>query len=288
MIQILIALCAIIIAYFILTYSVALLLANLPRRSVNDVPDWGIMEDIRISTVKGKELECWVVFPKEKNDINKPAIILVHGWGRNRGRMVSRARIYGKHGYTTILISVRDHGKSDKEITGMSILKFTQDLNSCVTWWGKPVIITGHSIGAGASLIVAAQNPLVKGVIAEAPPCAFLQHLIYVYKPILKWTTPLFLPGIKVITFIKFRNHSKQEFSPLDAAPRISVPTLLIHGKDDAILPYEHTYDLQKAIKHSQLWIPDGIDHYNIEEHPDYTNRVISFIESNFGSKRDN
>lgn len=284
-IHVLITLCAIIIVYFILTYSIAILLANIPRRSVNDYPDWGITEDLRVPTVKGKKLECWVVYPKEKTDDQNPAILLIHGWGRNRGRMVSRARIYGRHGYTTILISVRDHGKSDKEITGMSILKFSQDLDSCVNWWGKPVIITGHSIGAGASLIVAARNPLVKGVIAEAPPYAFLQHLKYVYKPILKWFTPLFLPGIKAIAFIKYRNHSKQEFSPLDAGAHITVPTLLIHGKDDDILPHEYTYDLQKVIVHSQIWIPEGIDHYNIEEHPDYSNQVINFIESNFGLK---
>ncbi|MFX0126395.1 MAG: alpha/beta hydrolase [Candidatus Hodarchaeota archaeon] len=284
-IQVLITIFAIIIGYLILTYSIALLLANFPRRSVNDYPDWGITEDLRIPTAKGKKIESWIVYPKEKTDKNKPAIILVHGWGRNRGRMVSRARIYGEQGYTTILISVRDHGKSDKEITGMSILKFSQDLDFCVNWWGKPVIITGHSIGAGASLIVAGRNSLVKGVIAEAPPYAFLQHLKYVYKPILKWSTPLFLPGIKLIAFIKFRNHSKEEYSPLDAAPRITVPTLLIHGKDDDILPHEYTYHLQKEISHSQIWIPDGVDHYNIEEHPDYANQVIRFIETNFASK---
>ncbi|MFW9903229.1 MAG: alpha/beta hydrolase [Candidatus Thorarchaeota archaeon] len=280
-IHILITIFAAIITYFILTYSITLLLANLPRRSVNDVPDWGMTEDIRIPTVKGKKLECWVVYPKEKR--NNLTVILIHGWGRNRGRMVSRARIYGKYGLITILFSVRDHGNSDKEVTGMSILKFKQDLNSCINWWGKPVIIIGHSIGAGAAMIVAAQNSLVKGVIAEAPPFAFLHSLKYVYRPILKWTTHFFLPGIKIITFIKFRKYSKQEFSPLDAAAKIKVPTLLIHGKKDNILPYEHTYQLQKEIANSELWTPDTIDHYNIEKHPDYPNRIINFIESNFG-----
>lgn len=286
LIHILILLSTIIIAYFLLAFGITLLLANLPRRPIEDIPDWGKTEDLRVPTVNGKKLECWVVYPDEKTKSNL-AIILIHGWGRNRGRMVSRARIYGSYGYTTILFSVRDHGKSDREITGMSILKFSQDLNSCVNWWGKkPVIITGHSIGAGAALLVAAQNPLVKGVIAEAPPYAFLRHLKYVYKPILKWFTPLILPGIKAIAFIKFRNHSKQEYSPLDAAANITVPTLLIHGKDDDILPYEYTCHLQKEIPNSQIWTPDAIDHYNIEEHPDYPNQIISFIESNFGDGR--
>ncbi|MFX1515717.1 MAG: alpha/beta hydrolase [Promethearchaeota archaeon] len=282
--DILIILCTIVFFYLGLTYGIMLLLANFPRRPVDDVPDWGKTKDIRIPTVNGKKLECWVVTPEENSSKTNLAVILVHGWGRNRGRMVSRARIYGKHGFTTILVSVRDHGKSDKEIAGMSILKFSQDLDSCVKWWGKPVIVTGHSIGAGASILVAAKNSLVKGVIAEAPPYAFLHSLKYVYRPILKWTTPFFIPGIKLITSIRFRNHAKHEFSPFDAASRITVPTLLIHGKEDDILPYEHTYQLHSNIANSQVWTPDRITHYNIEEHPDYPNRIIRFTESIFGS----
>ncbi len=286
--QILILLCIIIIAYFMITSSITLFLANFPRRPINDYPDWGYTKDYRVSAINGKTMECWVIYPnKLKNETDEnvlkqnPAIIFIHGWGRNRGRMVSRAKIYGRHGYTSILISVRDHGNSDKEPTGMSIVRFSQDLESCVNWWGKPVIISGHSIGAGATLIVAARNPLVKAVIAEASPYAFPHSLKYVYGPILKWFTKLLLPGIKIFTLIKFRKYSKQEFSPLDAASRIKVPTLLIHGKDDNFLPYEYTSLLQKNIVNSKIWIIDGTGHHNIEEHPDYSNQVIGFIESN-------
>lgn len=277
----------IIIGYFIITFSLALLLWNIPRRPIDDHPDWGLTKDYRVPAINGKTMECWVVYPdklKEETDENvlkqNPAVILIHGWGRNRGRMVSRARIYGKHGYTTILISVRDHGNSDKEITGMSIARFSQDLDSCVNWWGKPVFITGHSIGAGATLIVAARNSLVKAAIAEASPYAFPHSLKYVYRPILKWFTPLLLPGIKIITLIKFRKYSKQEFSPLDAVPSIRVPTFLIHGKKDNVLPYKYTVRLHRSISQSKIWILDNTSHHDIENHPDYSDQVIGFIES--------
>ncbi|MFX0016671.1 MAG: alpha/beta hydrolase [Promethearchaeota archaeon] len=279
-IQIFILLGAIIASYFIVVLCIMQFLANFPRRSVDDSPDWGFTKDLRIRTINGKKMECWVVYPQNKEVNHKPAIILIHGWGRNRGRMVSRARIYGKNGYITILISVRDHGNSDKEITGMSIVRFSQDLDSCVRWWGKPVIISGHSIGAGAALIVAAKNPLIRAVIAEATPYAFPHSLKYVYRPVLKWLTPLFLPGIKILTLFKFRSYSKEDFSPLDAAPFIKVPTLLIHGKDDVILPSKYIPLLQKKIIDCITWIPEKTDHHNIEEHPEYKNRVISFLEA--------
>lgn len=280
--QILVWIGVILSFYFIITLGITQILANLPRRPVDGFPDWGTTEDCRIPTVNGKTIEAWVVYPNisNKNSNKKPAVILIHGWGRNRARMISRARIYGKEGFITILISVRDHGNSDRELTGMSILRFSEDIEACVEWWGKPVMLNGHSIGAGAALLVAAKNPLVKAVIAEATPYAFPHSLKYVYRPVLKWLTPFFLPGITILTLFKFRKYSKRDFSPLDAASQISVPTLLIHGRDDAILPSKYIPLLQKEIANCAMWIPEKTDHHNIEEHPDYENRVIEFIKT--------
>ncbi|UCE15092.1 MAG: alpha/beta fold hydrolase [Candidatus Heimdallarchaeota archaeon] len=288
MIQILVWIGVLLSFYFFITLAITLILANLPRRPVDGIPDWGTVKDCRIPTVNGKTIEAWVVYPhkSETNNNKKPAIILIHGWGRNRARMISRARMYGREGYTTILISVRDHGNSDKEVTGMSILRFSQDLEACVEWWGKPVILAGHSIGAGSTLIVAGKNSLVKGVVAEAPPYAFPHSLKYVYGPILKWFTPLFMPGITTITLLKVRNHSRRDYSPLDAAKTIpnTVSTFLIHGKKDRILPWKLTPLLGKKIKRCEIWIPEESTHYDIEEHPDYEKNVINFIKSNFTS----
>lgn len=278
-IQLLLLALFLIIIYSLTSLGIILFLANYPRWSVDDRPDWGTTKEYRIPTAKGKTIECWVVYPNQSNKVKSEAIILIHGWGRNRGRMVSRARIYGRNGYTTILISVRDHGNSDRELLGMNIVRFCEDLESCINWWGKPVIVTGHSIGAGAALIVTARNTLVRAVIAESFPYAFPYGLKYVYRPALRWFTPLMLPGLTIITLMRFRGHSKQEYSPLDAAPNISVPTFLIHGKDDEVLPYKYAPKLHKEIQNSSLWVPENIGHSDIELHPHYENKVIRFLE---------
>ena len=179
----------IIILYFLCSTLITTVLAKIPRLPVNDKPNWGVVEECQIPTRNNKTLEGWIVYPeslKSETDPVKlkqnPAIILIHGWGRDRGRMTSRARVYGRNGYTTILISARDHGRSDKEFLGMSILRFSQDIEACVQWWGMKVILNGHSIGGGASLLVSSRNPsLVKAVIAESAPHAFPYGLKYVY-----------------------------------------------------------------------------------------------------------
>ncbi|MFQ5980166.1 MAG: alpha/beta hydrolase family protein [Candidatus Heimdallarchaeota archaeon] len=278
---------ALLLAYFAISIIIVLILAKYPRSSVEDPPDWGSTKEYRIPTVNGKMLECWVVYPKIMKNyetINEklkksPCIILLHGWGRNWGRMVSRARIYGQKGYITILLSARDHGRSDKERLGMNILRFSQDLEATLNWWGKPAILTGHSIGGGAALLVAARNSLVRAVIAEAAPYAIPQTLKHIYWPALKWLTHFFLPGINAYNKIRYRKFTIADFSPLDAASKIRAPTLLIHGKNDDILPYEDSVQLGRKLD-CQVWIPENTTHYNIEEHPDYASRIYSFLES--------
>jgi pimeloyl-ACP methyl ester carboxylesterase len=285
--QLAILLGTIIVVYLIISLGISLFLANFPRRSVNDIPDWGVTKDCRVPTINGKMMECWVVYPKKLKSVTdetvlkrNPAIMIIHGWGRNRGRVVSKARIFGQLGYTTVLPSVRDHGNSDKELTGMSIVRFSQDVESCLNWWGQPVILNGHSIGAGAILIVAARNHLVKAVIAEATPYAFPYGLKHVYRPALKWFLPFLLPGITLVTMIKFRKNTKTEYSPLDAAPGITAPTLLIHGRKDPVFPHKYAILLEKDIKNCRTWILDEADHSDFEEHPEYGKRVTGFIKS--------
>ena len=61
----------IIIGYFIITFSLALLLWNIPRRPIDDHPDWGLTKDYRVPAINGKTMECWVVYPdklKEETD----------------------------------------------------------------------------------------------------------------------------------------------------------------------------------------------------------------------------
>ncbi len=254
-----------------------LILAKLPRDSLPDIPDWGTIEEHRIPTVNNKTLECWVVRPDTLSN-NLPAIILLHGWGRNRGRMVSHARIYGELGYTTILFSARDHGNSDKEILGMSIIRFTQDLKACISWWDQPVVLLGHSIGGGAALLAGSQNSQVKAIIAESPPYAFPFSLKFVYGPALKFLTPILIPGITFITLRIFRRFKKGEYSPLAVAPKIKVPTLIIHGREDIIFPYEYSQELGSFIKDSQVWTPENGTHFNYEYLPEYQQTVSNFL----------
>jgi pimeloyl-ACP methyl ester carboxylesterase len=162
----------------------------------------------------------------------------------------------------------------------MNILRYSEDLLSVIHWWGSPVFLTGHSIGGGAAVLVAAREPLVKGVIAEAPPYALPQSMRYIIRPGLRMLTPIFIPGLWLIVRLRYIKYHKTYFSPLDAAPLISAPIFLIHGTKDSFFPCEHSVILNQALSNSKLWIVDGGDHYNLDSYSMYESKVFEFIDS--------
>jgi len=59
-------------------------------------------------------------------------------------------------------------------------------------------------------------------------------------------------------------------------------PTLLIHGRDDRVVPYEHSLILLSYIPNSRLVLLNRCGHWAMIEHPAEFNRlVIDFVENN-------
>ena len=107
---------AIMAVYLLLTLFFTYLVHQIPREPLKEPPDWGQVTDTRIPAADGGELEVWRVEPEGES---KGLVLLAHGWSRNRDRMVPRARIFGQMGFTTVIHSVRDHGRSSRHHTNL-------------------------------------------------------------------------------------------------------------------------------------------------------------------------
>jgi hypothetical protein len=142
------------IIYLLLTLYFTYLVHQLPRKPVRDIPDWGKLIDTRIPAIDGGSLELWRV---EAEGRSRGIVVLAHGWSRNRDRMVSRARIFGKMGFTTVMHSARDHGNSSP-YRFMNAPRFAEDIEAVLNWVNEPVLLYGHSAGAAAAVIVANRN----------------------------------------------------------------------------------------------------------------------------------
>ena len=71
-------------------------------------------------------------------------------------------------------------------------------------------------------------------------------------------------------------------WASLDVLAQSSVPTLLIHGRDDRVVHYENSLMLNAYIPNSRLVLFNRCGHWAMIEHADEFNRlVIDFVRNN-------
>ncbi|MFO7665995.1 MAG: alpha/beta hydrolase [Desulfobacterales bacterium] len=263
--------------YIILVLISVYVVHQFPRNPVSDTPDWGSVRDETIPAQNGGFLEVWRVEPEGKS---KGIVIFAHGWGRNRGRMVGRARIFGKWGFTTVIHSARDHGRSSR-CKFMNAVKFAEDIESVMNWIGEPVLLYGHSAGSAGAIIAASRNHgKVKILFLEASYAYTKEALKSLYRWFNIYFGIFLAPAILFSMDILYRNNI-DSISPAFLAPGIKIPVMLIHGEKDARFPLKFAEKLNKSFTPglSELFVAKGADHSDSSSTPGYAGAVKSFLD---------
>ena len=263
--------------YLLCTLYLTYLVQQIPRNPVTERPDWGCITDTRIPSVEGGRLEVWRIEPAGKS---RGIVVLAHGWGRNRDRMVSRARFFGQWGFTTVIHSARDHGQSTPR-RFMNAVRFAEDIEAVLNWIAKPVILYGHSAGAGGAIIAASRNPhQIKLLFLEACYTDTKKALLNLYRWVNSFFGIVFGPMILFWMNLFYKNRLKA-FSPARLAPAVKVPVMLIHGEKDRRFPLEFALRLKQgfAAGQAELYIAKGAGHSDSSKTRGYEPAVRSFVD---------
>ena len=269
----------VLLLYVLFTLFLTYLVQQIPRNPVPDTPDWGRTIDTKIPSIDGGFLEVWRIEP---DGPSRGAVIFAHGWGRNRGRMVSRARLFGQWGFTTVIHSARDHGHSSPR-RFMNAAKFAEDIEAVLNWVQEPVALYGHSAGAGGAIMAAAENQdKIKLLFLEACYAHTQEGLLSLYK----WFNPFFgtLFGPMIIFWLNlFYGNKLETVSPARLAPALKMPVMLVHGEKDRRFPLAFAMTLRDSFSTGQadLYVAEGAGHSESSQTPGYPDAVRSFLEQN-------
>ncbi len=86
--------------------------------------------------------------------------------------------------------------------------------------------------------------------------------------------------GSRVATLSRFANYGKRDVERVDPA-MFSVPTLIMWGKEDALIPVSVAYQFSEALENDTLVIYDDIGHVPMEEIPGRSAKdVLAFLET--------
>ncbi|TMC45330.1 MAG: alpha/beta fold hydrolase [Chloroflexi bacterium] len=253
------------------------------QHSDSSVPtDLGVA-DVTFESTDGTPIRAWLAPAKS----GAPAVVLVHGFKTSRAEMLPWARFLHDAGYNALLLDLRGAGRSGGGTIGLGATE-TRDIVQAAQTAGEAfrtdhVAVLGISLGAGAAILAAADDPRITAVVADSAwTDQDFQLARLGFIDIGAFRLPL--PPLGVPAVNAFVGADVTKARPLDVIARISPrPILLIHSADDdnATTPVEGARKLFAAAGEPKtLWIAPRGGHVGaINASPaEYRARVLDFL----------
>ena len=259
---------------------------NSPRPHKSSPGNFDIScEEIKFPTKNNRMLYGWWIPVDSECDETFPTIVLIHGWNRNLDRLVPYIKqLYGK-GYNLLAFDSRNHGSSDPDGYS-SMLKFAEDIIASIDFLVKrPCVDTdktgviGLSIGGAASIYASAHDKRIKKVVTVG---AFANPEDIMASEFKKRNVPYPLTWL-FLKYVQFRiKVSFSKIAPVNNIRQSEAEILLVHGTNDATVPYSDAEKLQSAANKDKVHLLtlQGSGHSNCHEHPDFWKNVENFLKN--------
>ncbi|MEI6046666.1 MAG: alpha/beta fold hydrolase [Chloroflexota bacterium] len=245
-------------------------------------------EEVWFKSRDGLKLHGWFI-PAQDSLAGKATIIMGHGHSGSKVADLHYAAFFRQGGYSVFMLDFRGHGQSEgPKGTSMGYWE-RYDIAGVVDWLlGRGLTrfgIFGISMGAAIAILAAAENPLIKAVVADSAyahlPRAISHEIqrsyglpVWLAQPLGWWAYAMVA---KHHGFSFWEGHSAEVVAKI--APR---PLLIIHAEEDNVTPVENAQILfQRALHPKELWIQPGIGHvegYN-KFGVRYEQRVLEFLD---------
>lgn len=247
-----------------------------------------------------------------KQPSKKVGILAVHGGGRDRREFLPHVGYWSAHGLEVLMYDSSEHGISDGSGRGIGFGYREQFDVSAAAKYAKQVlgweriVVIGTSVGATASLLAAAREPLIDAVIAENPFYDYEPFFVKIYLDILgrgsfggreasrfgsivELVTQLtnIIPLDKFVeniaSFTLWWIGATGQNGPVHVVNSISPrPVFLIHGQADQMIPVSHsTLLFEKANEPKLIWTPEAGEHADVLRfyQDEYQKRILDFVD---------
>lgn len=241
--------------------------------ALNETNAWLETVESRLLSVTsgdGYVLVAREFFPSEDSHV---WTLVLHGYTGWKEEMYPFAYWYHGEGYHVIVPDLRCQGESDGDFIGMG----WTDHYDCMLWIDyilaqdeeAQIIVHGQSMGAATALMLTGEENLPDNIIAVVSDCAYTDAYSMFGEKIREW---FYLPAFPLVdsacVVLKLRGgYDLKDASAIKAVAGSSVPTLFIHGEDDAMINVQMTRDLyEEASCPKELLIIEGAGHAQAQD----------------------
>ena len=216
------------------------------------------LEDVTLEASDGVRLKAWY-WPGESDLV----LLVLHGNAGNRADRLEWMTPFHDRGWGVFLLDYRGYGGSDGHPSEEGFLRDADAAHAWLVDRGvRRIVPVGESIGAGVAVPLAARKA-VSGLIVQSGALAIVDVARRAYP---------FLPlGILL----------RDTYDNRDAAAAVAVPSLVVHGTKDEIVPLALGRALHDALGGGSTWYPvEGARHNDLPwaGGPAYVDRVHAFL----------
>jgi pimeloyl-ACP methyl ester carboxylesterase len=218
---------------------------------------------------KGRLIATW-----RWGDRDAPAVLLAHGWGGNAAQMRAFAFPLLQAGYRVIAYDQPAHGVSEGKLTGLP--DFADVLAEVAAHHGSVQAVIAHSLGgAGAALALAWGKVDFRKIVLVSPP----SDLVGYSRRFARWHW-IPEPVRKAMqTAIEERYGVRWEDIEVPrVAPRLAAQALVIHDRNDRMMPWKHGATVARHWPGARLLSTDGLGHRRILADEGVTRAAADFI----------
>lgn len=243
------------------------------------------------------------VYVEDINPTGKKTILFIHGWPLSHKQFEYQYNILPAMGYRCIGMDWRGFGNSDKPFTGYSFDRLADDVRAVVDALQlKDFALAGHSTGGAICIRYIAKHQgygvskliLIDAVSSHTLPAdvannfisetlndrpKMLSHLPaqfffqYISPPLSDWFFQLGLQAAGWSTAAIMETlRDESVYNDLD---KIMVPTLIIHGIHDQVVPFANAEETNKLIKNSKLVPFQYSGHASFYDERDKFNKLL-------------
>jgi len=238
-----------------------------PRKGAMSALD---LIDARSSLIehKGRQIATW-----RWGSLSSPAVLLAHGWGGYAAQLRGFVFPLLTAGYRVIAYDQPAHGVSEGRLTGLP--DFADAMTEIAWHHGEVRAIVAHSLGAAAAALAVARGLRVESVVAVSPP----SDLVGYSRRFARWHWMPEAARRAMQTAIEERYGVRwDEIDLARLAPRLGARALVIHDRDDRMVPWTQGASFAHRWPGARLLSTDGLGHRRILGSEDVTRAAADFI----------
>jgi pimeloyl-ACP methyl ester carboxylesterase len=208
-------------------------------------------------------------------DAGRPRVLLAHGWAGTGLQLAAFVAPLLEAGFEVVTFDQPAHGKSSGRWT--TLPEFARTYARVSAALGPFDAVVAHSLGAAAVALALSHGLPARRVVLIAAPTDARQMIRGFARAM--WLSDEVLA--RMMQSIEVREGVK--FADLKAtriAPHIVQPALLIHDRDDRVVPYASLSVYAGAWRNHSVLATEGLGHHRILHDPGVIHATVDYLTS--------